>query len=474
MPLQGIEVVDVAGKGRGLCATQEYRTGQVVIRSRPYEHVIFNEQADKVCHHCVRQPISKGPTHTPPPLLKCGSCKFARYCNKDCQKAAWEAHKPECAAIKRVFPNKASDQTRLVARLFWRKQRVAENKIQEDLPILVEELESHVKQRTKEEKEQLDNRVFSFGDYVTYEAMPESDEVIYQWFGAVDCNAISLNDQRGLSVVGVGIFLDVALLNHDCNPNCVAVNNGAKVEVRSLRPIKPQEELCISYIDPIDTTPGRQEKLKNQYYFDCKCEECENGSEREAMKSALLDENILKEKPEAENYIIKMSTEALKRMENTKKSRNFERLYNQALGALKQQDSVIADSHVLKIAVLNQCVEVSSFLRRPDDSCMYARRVADAYEKILPAIHPVLGMYLMRLGVLQWQTQMKEAFETLGRAAGIISKTHGDGHPLFLDIVDLMRQCHHEMQMSPEVQTKMKAVRKEANLGIGKVGLPSN
>ena len=78
------------------------------------------------------------PNCAPRPLLKCGSCKFARYCNKDCQKAAWECHKPECAAIKRVYPNKASDQTRLVARLFWRKQRKEKNCVKEDVPVTVE------------------------------------------------------------------------------------------------------------------------------------------------------------------------------------------------------------------------------------------------------------------------------------------------------------------------------------------------
>lgn len=54
--MNGVEVVDVVGKGRGLCATKEFCTGQVIISTRPYEHVIFNEQADKVCHHCLKQP----------------------------------------------------------------------------------------------------------------------------------------------------------------------------------------------------------------------------------------------------------------------------------------------------------------------------------------------------------------------------------------------------------------------------------
>ena len=29
----------------------------------------------------------------------CGGCRFARYCSKECQRAAWQTHKPHCAAI---------------------------------------------------------------------------------------------------------------------------------------------------------------------------------------------------------------------------------------------------------------------------------------------------------------------------------------------------------------------------------------
>jgi len=52
------------------------------------------------------------------------------------------------------------------------------------------DLEDHLGERTNEEREKLDGKVYNFGDYFTYEAMPESDDVMLHLFAAIDCNAI--------------------------------------------------------------------------------------------------------------------------------------------------------------------------------------------------------------------------------------------------------------------------------------------
>lgn len=41
------------------------------------------------------------------------------------------------------------------------------------------------------------------------------------------------------------------------------------------------------------------------------------------MKSAFLNEEVLKEKPESEDYILKMSRDALERMEKSKSVRRY-------------------------------------------------------------------------------------------------------------------------------------------------------
>ena len=64
-------------------------------------------------------------------------CKYARYCNKECQKKAWKDHKLECAAVQRVFPGQPVDQTRLVARLLWKRSQNRESGIKNIVEIEV-------------------------------------------------------------------------------------------------------------------------------------------------------------------------------------------------------------------------------------------------------------------------------------------------------------------------------------------------
>jgi SET and MYND domain-containing protein len=53
--------------------------------------------------------------------------------------------------------------------------------------------------------------------------------------------------------------------------------DGPRLSLRALKPIEKDEQICISYIDTTDPCFRRQEQLKENWYFTCRCTKCEHG-----------------------------------------------------------------------------------------------------------------------------------------------------------------------------------------------------
>lgn len=84
-------------------------------------------------------------------------------------------------------------------------------------------------------------------------------------------------------IVGVGIYHSVSLLNHSCQPNCVAVFNGTKLMIRVTENIQPGQELTISYTELLAPSFKRKEELRKQYFFDCCCIRCSSAKEEDGL-----------------------------------------------------------------------------------------------------------------------------------------------------------------------------------------------
>ncbi|KAG9067976.1 SET domain-containing protein 5 [Linnemannia hyalina] len=82
----------------------------------------------------------------------------------------------------------------------------------------------------------------------------------------------NINNQDG------GLYLLHSALNHACNPNAVIGHPGAGtnygVSVRLARTIKRDEQLQITYCDPRWKRDTRQQYLRTEYMFTCKCKRC--------------------------------------------------------------------------------------------------------------------------------------------------------------------------------------------------------
>ncbi|KAH8117982.1 hypothetical protein DFH11DRAFT_1741037 [Phellopilus nigrolimitatus] len=72
------------------------------------------------------------------PLKKCGACKKATYCSKECQAAAWREHKADCKLLRQHVPIGEHIHNRDTARLSWKNRdymkRLAGHDIRRHLP----------------------------------------------------------------------------------------------------------------------------------------------------------------------------------------------------------------------------------------------------------------------------------------------------------------------------------------------------
>ncbi|GCB83780.1 hypothetical protein scyTo_0024414, partial [Scyliorhinus torazame] len=98
----------------------------------------------QVCHSCFKKQAR---------LQRCGQCKFAHYCDRTCQKAAWTEHKNECVAI-RNYGKPTNETIRLASRILWRMAR-EEDSVAEDRLSSLKDLQDHVDDLSEEENTQL-------------------------------------------------------------------------------------------------------------------------------------------------------------------------------------------------------------------------------------------------------------------------------------------------------------------------------
>ncbi|KAK2034295.1 SET domain-containing protein [Colletotrichum zoysiae] len=88
-----------------------------------------------------------------------------------------------------------------------------------------------------------------------------------------------------------GNYPEVSRYNHDCRPN-VAFRIGADLRHRTtvVRPVKPGEELTITYLDPLATRSVRQHRAKRAWGFECGCSQCGLAKKQAAASDARLFE----------------------------------------------------------------------------------------------------------------------------------------------------------------------------------------
>ncbi|XP_041667165.1 histone-lysine N-methyltransferase SMYD1a [Cheilinus undulatus] len=446
--MESAELFDAGKKGRGLRATKELKAGDVVFAEPSFSAVVFDSLYTQVCHSCFRRQAN---------LHRCAQCKFAHYCDRTCQTACWDEHKQECGAIRKV--GAPSESVRLAARVLWRIHK--DTSVVSDTQLVpVDQLEDHVSDLSEEDQKQMKKDVQNFQEYWSYGRKKHSVEEISHIFGIIKCNGFTLSDQRGLQAVGVGLFPNLCLVNHDCWPNCtVILNNGnqsalnsalhskRRIELRAVEKISEGQELTVSYVDFLNLSADRQKKLKEHFFFDCGCEHCSKHVKDDLMMAAA------ESKPAADKVkeVTAFSKASLEKIERARVDMDYQQVLKLCRECLEKQKDVLADTHLYKLRVLSVASEVLSYQQKFPEAAGYAHNMVEGYNKLFHPNNAQLGMVTMRAGVTHWHAgQIEEGHGLICKAYRILMVTHGPNHAITKDLEEIREQTELELKMFKE------------------------
>nr|XP_032512528.1 LOW QUALITY PROTEIN: histone-lysine N-methyltransferase SMYD3 [Danaus plexippus plexippus] len=431
------------------------KTGDLILSEEPFAYVLSSKEKGSRCDFC----LEKGK------VLKCSGCQFVHYCNRSCQKDAWEDHKWECANLKRIAPKTIPDAARLLARILNRLQRGnggAYKAFYTPTSFRVwKDLMSHYSD-LKSDKKRMDH--FSTLSMVLFEylkdiSLPNTADLM-GLYGRMVINSFTILDIE-MNSIGTGIYLASSVIDHSCNPNAVAVFDGKTINIRALKDMNclDWKKIRISYIDLMKTPYERQMELRQSYYFLCQCDRC-------------LDENRIKYvhaakclKDGCEHPVNIKWRENLKLVEKIEKEKAKENGAGDTIVSNGCSEPIfngilpLPDGSVYcgKCGTEFMRNDLDKFMRTMEESEVNLENMketsvayVDICKHLIPCFrfyygetHPLLGLLHIKYGkILLYKMNLAGALKQFKCAEKIIKITHGEKHPLYKNhLLPLMYQA---------------------------------
>ncbi|KAG0048141.1 SET domain-containing protein 5 [Gryganskiella cystojenkinii] len=311
--------------GKGLFATQDLPKEKILFTEFPFVYFPPMKRYNmtlkgEACGLCART-IKAGGIYS----CGCPKCGRIKYCTKACRDTAWDSqHKLECGALNpalRDYINlcvKENWNAGMGALRCYERILIANEESPEELDRVLKHLDAFatVSQEERQKRESSWDMMGSESQRQIWEdalkalikgcryplkvtakdtpsvltkPLPEelsktlfSMETFLKFMGRYN-----INNQDG------GLYLLHSGLNHACTPNAIIDHPGAGtnygVSVRLARDIRRDEQLQITYCDPRWGRETRQQYLKTEYMFTCKCKRCTGSDDSltEEIKTAL-------------------------------------------------------------------------------------------------------------------------------------------------------------------------------------------
>eukprot|EP00268_Persea_americana_P038152 TRINITY_DN3779_c0_g1_i23.p1 TRINITY_DN3779_c0_g1~~TRINITY_DN3779_c0_g1_i23.p1 ORF type:complete len:461 (-),score=63.36 TRINITY_DN3779_c0_g1_i23:2850-4232(-) len=416
-----LAVSSLPDKGRCLVATRSFAPGEVIISQEPYACIPNNPSAVVRCDGC----FASGN------LKKCSGCRMTWYCGSTCQKSEWKLHQLECQGLASLTEDRRKMLTpsiRLMVRLVLKKKLQSEQVIPTttvDNYGLVEALMAHMSD-IGEEKLVLYAQMANLVNLIL-PSLEINIKEITQNFSKLACNAHTICDSE-MRPLGTGLYPVISIINHSCLPNSILVFEEKKAVVRVVENIPKGAEVSISYIETAASTTTRQKALKEQYLFTCTCIRCKKaGLYEDIQESAVLEGYRCKDK-KCDGFLLLNSEKKLFTCQQCGLSRNqqeIKRIDGEVKQMLDKASKISSSSNYFEASAMYKTIEQFqlklchshsiSLLRTQEtllkilmelkdwrEALVYCQSTIPVYQRVYPAIHPLLGLQYYTCGKLEW------------------------------------------------------------------------
>ncbi|XP_064095006.1 SET and MYND domain-containing protein 4-like [Macrobrachium nipponense] len=310
-------------QGRYLIAERDIDPGEVLVVEKPYGHVLHLDSSLRThCCVCFNRCLSP---------LPCPSCSRVIFCSSSCRNIGLSSnHNKECCVLPTLAALDMGKNAVLAYRIliqipFMQLKKLVPLYMQESVEFSPDKLGFNnaakpiydssdyrtiyhlVTNKNQRSVSDLFKRcsmaiILSwilkesqsyFVDSLSEPYEPSMDDIkiagctLFTHLMSFPCNAHSItelqvdvsNFQKSSSQeIGAGAFGVLSLTNHSCNPSAARFSYGSTVILRAIRFIPRGAEVTDSYGEHYGLKPLTQRRsvLQQQYYFECKCEACEN------------------------------------------------------------------------------------------------------------------------------------------------------------------------------------------------------
>lgn len=445
------------------------KIGQTILEEEPYCHVLLQKRRGKYCDRCFVSSES---------LKKCAGCGFLWYCDRACQKRDWVVHKQECKCLKHVLPKIPMDSVRMMLRLIIsRSQKLPMNsqwsRTWDELMTHSEEIRNDTS-RT----EQFGKIVFTLNEFAgKFVTLPSPGE-LFELFCKMVINSFTICDGE-LQDLGTGIYLSGSKLDHSCKPNAVASFHGSTLVVRATEEIEnpTPDKVFISYVEQLSPLSERHAALKEQYYFTCNCERCQDTEYNEMMISfccpAKSCEGLvcLAQEPVGEfrtcrkcgtkdfssvlkQGAVKMLEECKSQLQEInidKQAGNIKKVFASCKKLIQETNNILHPMNVYLVRVFDRAFDAAIDDEQWEKALKYGLKTLQAYRAYYHKYSPNLAIQLFKVGKLQLYLQdLDGALALLEESQSAIAVTHGTSHELFNNVTLFVNQCREEMRVKLE------------------------